>query len=458
MRFRHVSGASFVLALALVAGWVGCGEILPSPGEPPPGGGEGGTTEGGSTPVDGSTDGGGGGGVLSVAWHRELLMESDGGVSIGGYVAATRAGGAEFVSSATGDYSGKRTNESDALLVSLGPDGGTENVRTFGGPGIQFARYVLTDSTGRLSIVMLDTTAEPWVSKVRRVDNPEAGPNADLGSAGRTNVWAIASWSQGFFYAGAGTNSGAAGPPWHAVYGAIGASAGRTDDSNDSEAFTVAAIPEGVIVGGHFLRTIGLPPCTRTLDAGALPAGFVMRLNADRSCRWLRSFAASGASRVTAVAANGYLVASGSFSGTFAENGHAANDGIWLAHLDVDTGETKWLRTFTSIGASSPRSIGVDHAGRSVVTGSLGSSIDFGAGSIRSDGTANAFVASFREDGALDQALRFGTGDVQSFSLAIGPANQVYVAGTVYAGTLGFPGSAPASPLTRTFVVAFDRK
>ncbi len=160
---------------------------------------------------------------------------------------------------------------------------------------------------------------------------------------------------------------------------------------------------------------------------------------------WSRGFGdASGQyGRCIVVADNGDVIIAGYFEGSINLGGgwltSAGGFDIFLAKFDA-SGAHLWSRSFGSAGAQYPGGLDVLSGGYILLVGHFENTINFGTGSLTSQGSYDVFVAKFYPSGASfwskrfgDQAAQFGRGVAQ------GNGGMTYLVGD-FSGTIDLGG------------------
>jgi hypothetical protein len=186
----------------------------------------------------------------------------------------------------------------------------------------------------------------------------------------------------------------------------------------------------------------------------------VVKLAADGSLRWARSFGsvASDVASHVAFDSQGHVVLAGTVGGD-ADFGQgplgAGGTRMFLAKLDGANGSTRWSRLVGDAPAS-PAGLALDAADRPVLAGAFSGSLTLGDAVLTSAGEEDGFVARFDVDGLPLAARRFGDASTQRVTgLAVDAAERVYLGGW-YAGALGLGGLAQSSEGLEGFVAQLD--
>lgn len=233
-------------------------------------------------------------------------------------------------------------------------------------------------------------------------------------------------------------------------------------DAADQGATSVAVDSSGnVIVAGSFSGTIKVGMTTLTASG---KDAFVAKFGSTGAPLWGKKLGAQGNQAATAVAvdASGNVFVTGAFDGTlFCPFGCITSKGgqdIFLFKFDAQ-GVQQWLKTAGDVGDQIPNALVVDAAGNVFLAGQIqGSSVDFGGGApLGSAGGFDAFAVKLDASGAHVWSKRFGDPfDQQVYSLAVGPAGEVVLAGS-FAGSINFGAlDVQSAGLSDAFVVKLD--
>jgi hypothetical protein len=179
------------------------------------------------------------------------------------------------------------------------------------------------------------------------------------------------------------------------------------------EGTTIAVDGSNVFVGGILYQTsdFGSGPLT---SAGGADI-FLAKYSSSGAFGWVSRIGGSGEDWVYGmdVNANGGPAIAGSFVGSVNFGGgdlrSAGGKDIVVAHYS-STGGHLWSRAVGGSADDVCRSIAVDGAGYSVVTGNFASSsIDFGAGSLANAGGPDIFLARYDGGGSAQWSKRWGS-------------------------------------------------
>ncbi len=153
---------------------------------------------------------------------------------------------------------------------------------------------------------------------------------------------------------------------------------------------------------------------------------FVTKLTAAGGHTWSKSFGDSFADEAedVAVGPQGDVVIVGEFRGTVDFGGgpltSQGNTDIFVVKLKANDGSYMWGKRFGGGDADVARDVEIDSNGEIVVSGVIGSNVDFGGGPLTNKGLSDMFVARFSSGGAVIWANSFGTSandDVHGLSL-----------------------------------------
>lgn len=230
----------------------------------------------------------------------------------------------------------------------------------------------------------------------------------------------------------------------------------RFGDDSEQRADAVAVDASGnVVVAGTFEGTI---------DAGGGPIAavsgddlFVVKLDADGAHQWSQGFGAAGVQQAAGVAvdADGAVILTGVFSGTFSFGGSdLSSPGAldpFVAKLDA-SGVHVWSQSFSGSLDQHATAVAVDAAGGVVVVGRFAGTFSAGGDDLTAVGVDDMFVARLDAAGAHVWSDRYGDGALQTASaVAIDSLGGVVVTGH-FGGTLDFGGD----PLTTSSSVDYD--
>ena len=208
----------------------------------------------------------------------------------------------------------------------------------------------------------------------------------------------------------------------------------RLGASSGENCYSVAADVSGnVLVTGYFNATVDFG------GGGLVSAGsadiFVAKYSASGTHLWSKRFGSTLADVGLAVTADGSdnVLVTGYFNNTVNFGGanlvSAGSSDIFLAKFDA-SGNHLWSKRFGGIGIEQGSSVTKDASGNVLLTGYFGNSVDFGGGALVSAGGDEVFLAKYDANGNHLWSKRFGgTFGDYGYSVAVGPAGAVYLAG-----------------------------
>jgi hypothetical protein len=222
----------------------------------------------------------------------------------------------------------------------------------------------------------------------------------------------------------------------------------------DTEGFGIAVDGAGnVYTTGYFQGTVNFGGVSLTSPAGDYDA-FVTKLDANGNTVWAKHFGGTSYNygEGLAVTSTGYVYLDGAFSGTVAfgsttltaPTGSTTGDGF-VAKL-TSNGSVVWAR---AIGGNQNYeailSLGVDATGNVYAEGGFEGTVTIGSSTLTSAGYYSMFVTKLSSGGAVQWATELGGAPgnshyqlaVESYSLAVDAAGNVYSAGGFY-GTQAF--------------------
>lgn len=126
----------------------------------------------------------------------------------------------------------------------------------------------------------------------------------------------------------------------------------------------------------------------------------------------------------------------------------------FLASFD-GKGKHRWSRGFGSTRTSRGTGLAVDRKGNVYITGDFFQEINFGGGSLKADGNSDIFLASFNSKGAHRWSKRFGDSpDDGGHDLAMDDSDNIYITGTFFP-RIDFGGGQLNSEGRDAFVASF---
>jgi hypothetical protein len=237
----------------------------------------------------------------------------------------------------------------------------------------------------------------------------------------------------------------------------------RSGDANDQRALSVAVDSAGsALVTGYFKGVLNFAGGTLTSTGGA--DVFLVKLDATGKFVWGQAFGDQadqfGAS--VAVDAAGKVLLTGRFGGSIDLGGgalvSAGGADVFVAKLSTD-GAHLWSKSFGGSGDQWGTSVKADSAGNVVLAGFLSGvgSIDFGGGVIASPNGSNSFAAKFDPLGAHIWSKGFGEqSGALAYDLAVDGAGSAIVTGQ-FTGTLDLDsGPVTSAGASDIFVAKFD--
>jgi hypothetical protein len=210
---------------------------------------------------------------------------------------------------------------------------------------------------------------------------------------------------------------------------------------NDSINGLVCDASDNLALIGSFQGSIDLDPTSgvQLAQAGSATSSFVVRLDSAGNFLWGQSVSTTTGTAIgrgVAVDAEGNVLVTGQYSGAVqfstqpAGQLNASLGSIFVGKYSP-TGSLLWVRSFTGTGVSEGRSIAVDSAGFSYLTGSISEVVNFSTGTtpvhLTSLGGKDIFLARLTPAGRLSWVL--GQGIDQD---DVGNAVTVDASGAVY--------------------------
>lgn len=199
-----------------------------------------------------------------------------------------------------------------------------------------------------------------------------------------------------------------------------------------------------VYVTGSFEGSITFGGSTLT-SAGNFDV-FLVKLDAAGNHLWSKPFgdASSQFSYGVATDAAGNVVVAGSQTGAVDYGGGpltaAGGTDAFVARFDA-SGNHVWSHIHGNSANQRAYAVGMDAAGDIALTGSFGSSIDFGGGMLASAGDDDIFVVKLSAAGSHIWSKRFGDFEFQNATTVAADTTSVAIAGN-FLGTLNFGGNA----------------
>jgi hypothetical protein len=220
----------------------------------------------------------------------------------------------------------------------------------------------------------------------------------------------------------------------------------------------VAVTGTTVYVGGVYVTsaTFAIGASTYSVTtARYTDAGYVLKLSSDDAYGWVQTFqGGNGGGDVTSnsiaadgsgnVYAFGEFVGKVSFGASTTLNAGKSNDAYFVAKL-TPAGTVAWAKQFGSfpgLSGGAASAIAVDGAGAVYLTGSFIGTVSFnpaGGGSLTSAGGNDIFVSKLDTNGTFQWAVSAGgTGDDFGNGIAVDGFGDIYIAGSIAAGTADF--------------------
>jgi hypothetical protein len=245
----------------------------------------------------------------------------------------------------------------------------------------------------------------------------------------------------------------------------------RTPDHLWSEGFGNANVQRGsstttdasgnVIVAGYFAGNANFGGGTLT-SAGAFDI-FVVKFDANGNHIWSQRFGNATDQWSVAVAADasGNVIVTGYFTGTVDFGGGTlTSEGgydIFVAKFDMNGGHV-WSDRFGDASDDVARSVAIDPTGNIFVTGYFAGNVNFGGGLLASSGLNDICVVKFGGSGSHVWSDRFGdASDQQGMSAATDASENVIVTGH-FENTVNFGGGTLSSGGGYDiFVAKFDK-
>ena len=149
-----------------------------------------------------------------------------------------------------------------------------------------------------------------------------------------------------------------------------------------------------------------------------------------------------------AVGAGGAIFAGGRFEQTVNFGGSTLTSSgghdVFIAQF-TSAGAHSWSKRFGSSLDQTATSLAVDDSGNFVAVGNFASTIDFGGGTLTNNGSDDVFVARFSSDGSHVWSASFGgTSDQHANAVAIDASERTALAGEFF-GTIDFGGGTLTS-------------
>jgi hypothetical protein len=213
---------------------------------------------------------------------------------------------------------------------------------------------------------------------------------------------------------------------------------------------SVAALPDGCVVGGAFAGTlrVGLAPDpqgsvtrgrvgARVVASAGDSDGFVARIDGRGQLAWLVRLGGNGADAVQGVAARADAIA---IAGTFTAGADLLGEPLpafdersllpdaFAAELDAG-GARKWLATFGGKASDAVAGVALDAHGRALVVATARDVVKVGSGELTARGAADGLVVWLEPDGSKGAAQLIGGADFDGTSAVAARGERGYVAG-----------------------------
>jgi len=196
-----------------------------------------------------------------------------------------------------------------------------------------------------------------------------------------------------------------------------------------------------VVAAGYFAGTIdlGAGPMVSKGDYDT----FVAKFTSDGKLLWSKAFGSAESQLVDSITVDkaDNIVATGTFFGDIDFGGGtlSSNGGvdIFAVKLNAD-GKHVWSKRFGDASHQWAAGVAVDPAGDVVLLGYFFSSIDLGGGVLQSAGFHDVFVAKLSAAGKHLWSKRYGDSDAQyAAAVAVDPAGDIVISGN-FKGTMHF--------------------
>jgi hypothetical protein len=204
---------------------------------------------------------------------------------------------------------------------------------------------------------------------------------------------------------------------------------------------SLAAAPDGVILGGSFAGTLRIGE--RVVSSAGRSDGFVARLTAAGAVAWLIRIGGPGADAVEGVAASADRVA---VAGTFAagaellgqplgaiEDRSPAADGF-VAELDAQ-GARRWAQSFGGPADDPVAGVAIDARGRVAVAAGARETVHLAGRDLVASGPADGLVAWWDDQGAPGAQVLLGGAEFDGLGAIASAGERVVVAG-FYSGSI----------------------
>ncbi|UQA55125.1 hypothetical protein [Polyangium aurulentum] len=209
-----------------------------------------------------------------------------------------------------------------------------------------------------------------------------------------------------------------------------------------------------ILIAGSFQGSMILGPVTLT-SAGKEDV-FIAKLTPSGEVMWAKSFGDANNQFAQGIAADasGNVIVAGIFigninfgGGTLTSNTIFFQD-VFLAKFGPD-GTHIFSNRFGGTNSENVNALAVDAGGNAILAGDFQLSVDFGGGTLTSEGPSDAYVAKYGPNGAFLWAKQFGdAAEQKARAVAIDDKGNILVGGQA-AGAIdlgGGPLSAPGNP------------
>lgn len=333
-----------------------------------------------------------------------LAVDADGNVYLTGMFTGTaNFGGADLTS---------QDGSADIFLASFTAAGAHRWSKRLGGSGEDSGEYLAVDAAGNVYLT------------------GEFSGTADFGGG------AVTSQGLDAFVA---SFTGAGGYRWSRTLG------GPASDSGAGVAIDGSG---NVYWVGSFRQSASIGPAL--LTSQGMSDTFVVSLAPSGAYRWSKTYGGVGEDYGSAIAVDpgGNVSATGRFFESVDFGGGVltarGQDDVYIVSTTA-AGTHRWQRSVGGLGEDAPFDLVADGSGNLYLTGRFQESVDFGSGSVQSNGGSDIFLASYGSDGSPRWSRGIGgTANDAGRRLAVDGAGNVFMAG-LYDGTADPGGGAVTS-------------